>query len=599
MASRVGWRTRWMPARYNSVRLNVHVPMVTNDERGAVKSSEKMEAVSSDDASQATVTNARASLSVALGWNTGGLAIQAVFQLTFGLLLARILGPTTYGLMAMAWITLTPAIILADAGLGLALVQKQGLAVSTIRYSFCIQSVLAFFVGIFLCMLAPRIAEFFVAPDLAEVLIVGSSILLVQAFGQIPVNLLRRRLDFRRLQLVQLLALVGSTLLVSLPLALAGFGIWSLVAGALANVATISIGAGVLTPAETGIPRRTLSILVAVAVAVPALPVFFGVSFWTISATIAINGALVATAIYHAGQGRSLQEFWRHGGYASASLRFLLLNLINAAAGALPALIIGRFFGVATLGLYDRASALIVAPVDRAAASVSNVLFSHHADLHRTGMTQTNLFLRSLSMAFLAGIPFAVGVVENGSLIVDVALGAKWLGVVPLVAPLAALAVLVLALQAAVPVLNGRGRPEVDLVTQLASIVLFLIAVAFVAHDETTNILWALVAAYGFRVLCLLIALGYLLAIRLRSLLISIVPGGFTAILALAANRILSEKLPSSISEPARLAAMIAIYALMLLLAWFAYRTFFCARLFGGSHGRAADDALGGSFKDR
>ena len=226
-----------------------------------MKSREQKDAVSSTSAGPefgadnhgAAVAETRARLSTALGWNGVGFASQAIFQLIFGLLLARILGPTTYGLVAMAWVALTPATILADAGLGLALVQKQELTSATIRYSFCVQSFLAFLVGIFLCILAPRLAEFFAAPELIEVLFVGSSILLVQAFGLTSVNLLRRQLDFRRLQIVQLVALIGSAVLVSLPLALAGFGIWSPVGGALANAAMTSIGAGVLTPTETGI----------------------------------------------------------------------------------------------------------------------------------------------------------------------------------------------------------------------------------------------------------------------------------------------------------------------------------------------------------
>ena len=57
-------------------------------------------------------------LTEALRWNTGGLAVQAVFQLVFALLLARLHGPTAYGLIAMAWIILGPALIIADAGLG-------------------------------------------------------------------------------------------------------------------------------------------------------------------------------------------------------------------------------------------------------------------------------------------------------------------------------------------------------------------------------------------------------------------------------------------------------------------------------------------------
>jgi PST family polysaccharide transporter len=548
----------------------------------------------------ATVTETRTPLSAALGWNAVGFTSQAILQLILGLVLARILGPTTYGLVAMAWVALTPATILADAGLGLALVQKQELTSATIRYSFCVQSLVAFLVSIFLCILAPRLAEFFAAPELIEVLFVGSSILLVQAFGLTSVALLRRQLDFRRLQIVQLVALIGSAVLVSLPLALAGFGIWSPVGGALANAAMTSIGAGVLTPTKTGISRRTISVLVGVAVVSPVLPFYFGMGFWTMSATMAINGALVTTAIYHAARGGSLQEIWRQGSYTSSSVRFLLLNLVNAAAGALPALIIGRFFGAAALGLFDRAFALIVIPVARAAAALETVLFSHHADLHRTGKTQTNVFLRSLSIAFLVGIPFVVGVVENTPLIVDVALGAKWQGVVPLVAPLATLTLSILALQTAVPVLNSRGRSDVDLLAQLASIVLILTSVAFLAVDDTADVLWALVAANGFRVLCVVATAGHLLEVRLQSLLLCIVPGGLTAVLALAVDRIFPENLVQSIPEPARLAIIMGIYALILIFTWFAHRASFFARLFGGSpKGRIADDARGGSSKDR
>ena len=365
--------------------------------------------------------------------------------------------------------------------------------------------------------------------------------------------------------------------------------------GALTNAAIISIGASFLAPTETGIPRHTVSVLVGSAVCAPALAVFFGMGWWTVSVTIAINGALVATAIYYAARGSSLQEFRRQGSYASASGRFLLLNLINAVAGALPALVIGRLFGVAALGLYDRASALIVTPIDRAAAAVESVLFSHHADLHRTRTTQTDVFLRSLSIAFLVGIPFAAGVVENGPLIVNVALGAKWEGAVALVAPLATSAVLILALQAAVPVLNGRGRSDVDLLVQLASIALFVTSVAFLAAHETADILWALVAAYGFRALCLVATVGYLLAIRLQSLLLCIAPGGLTAVLALTVNRIFPENLAQSISEPAYLATIMGIYALILFLAWFAYQASFSARLLGGSQRRIAGDSRGKS----
>jgi lipopolysaccharide exporter len=514
-------------------------------------------------------------LRTAFLWNTGGLAVQVVVQLSLGLLLARILGPATYGLMAIVWIALTPATILADAGLGLALVQKQELTSAAIRYAFCVQSLVALIVAIGLCALAPPLSRFFAAPDLLEVLVAASSILIVQAFGQTSVNLLRRRLDFRRLQIVQLSALIGSTVLLSLPLALAGFGIWSLVAGALANVAAISFSATAFTPSGAGIRRRTLSMLIALAATVPALLPWFGATVWTIGAAAVINTALVATAIYYAGRGTPWHDLRREGRLGSASFRFLLLNIVNAMIGALPALVIARLFGTATVGLYDRALALIVTPVARAAAAASTVLFSYHADLHRTGRLPTSVFRRSLTMAWLAGLPFAAGVVENKALLIGVTLGREWIGAVPLVLPMAGLTVLILALQVAVPVLNGRGRPEIEIGIQLASIVLFLSAVALVAHDDPPEILWALVAAYGLRVVCILAAVAYFLTIGPFAILLSMVPGAVTGVLVFAANRMLSNTLPPSLSELERLGAMIGISAAILLLAWLLHRALF------------------------
>ena len=511
-------------------------------------------------------------LPAALAWNTGGLVFQAIAQLTFGLLLARILGPTPYGLMAMAWIALTPATILVDAGLGLALVQKPELTGAMIRYAFCVQSFLAFVIAIAFCAFAPLMALFFGAPELSGVLIVSSSILLVQAFGQSSVNLLRREMDFRRLQIVQLAALLGSTVLVALPLAIAGFGVWSLVLGALANVATISISATTLTSDEGGIPRRIILTVIALTIASATLLAWVGVNSWKIVGMCAINAGLVAIAIHKTINGSNLSELRRQGSFGNASARFLILNLVNATFGALPAIVIGRSYGVAAVGLFDRTFALIVAPIDRAAAAISGVLFSHHATLHRTGAAQNSVFLRSLTLAFLAGLPFAAGVVENEVLIIDVALGKEWLGAVPLVPPMAALVVLILVLQVAVPVLNGRGRPEIEAMIQLTSIVLFVVAVVLFAQISS-GILWALVAAYVFRVLCVFAAVCYFLAIRPMSMFLSMLPGGVAAIFVFIANLLLSDNLPNSLSEAARLVAMIGTSAIILALAWLASET--------------------------
>jgi hypothetical protein len=127
-------------------------------------------------------------------------------------------------------------------------------------------------------------------------------------------------------------------------------------------------------------------------------------------------------------------------------------------------------------------------------------------------------------------------------------------------------------LQVAVPVLNGRGRPEIEIIIQLVSIALFLVAVAWFAHGRTNEVLWALVIAYTLRVIYLLVAVGFLLSTGTQPILLTVLPGAVTATLVLAAEAALSEFLSPSTSEPERLAGMIGISLAVLVLAFLAHR---------------------------
>jgi O-antigen/teichoic acid export membrane protein len=345
-------------------------------------------------------------------------------------------------------------------------------------------------------------------------------------------------------------------------------GVWSLVAGALTNVAIVAVCASALVRAEAGMRTGLISILAAAAAAVPALLAIESVGRWTVVAAVAVNTLLVSIGVRHATRGSSLRDLRRAAAFGTSSMRFLLLNIVNAVIGALPALIIGRLFGVAAVGLYDRAYALIVSPVDRAAAAVSGVLFSYHATLHRVGRGETEVFLRSLRLALFIGLLCAIVVARNDALIIQLTLGAGWSEAVPFVVPMAVFVVLVLTLQVAVPVLNGRGRPEIEIAIQLGAIALFLLLVSFVAHDSPMALVWALVAAYTFRVLCLLFSVGWLIELRTGPILRAALPGAAAAILVLAAERAFALAVPGLDSGLGRLAALGGMSAAVVTVAW-------------------------------
>jgi O-antigen/teichoic acid export membrane protein len=328
----------------------------------------------------------------------------------------------------------------------------------------------------------------------------------------------RRSIDFRRLQIIQLTALLGSQLLLALPLALLGCGIWSLVAAGVANSLATSAAAYAITRHEIGLAFS--------------------------------------------------REAWKLG---RLSLWYLLLNIVNAILGTLPQIVIGRLFGAGVLGLFDRAYSLIVTPVDRAAETVSGVLFSFFSRTNQHGAMQHDVFLSCLTIAVFFGLPCTAVMMVHSELVIASTLGAKWAAAAPLVTPFSVFIPLLLLLQVAVPILNGRGRPEIEIVIVVLMVALFSLMVTF-AHRDVEDVVWSLLAAYGFRVGCLLLSAQYLIGVGWRPMLVATLPGLAATALLLLGNLLLAAVLPPDLPSALRLAAVALGSGAALLSLWASYR---------------------------
>lgn len=125
-------------------------------------------------------------------WSRGALQL-----LTFAttLLVARILVPSDYGLMALAGFWTGIASMLAEMGLGSAIIQFRDLEKREIDTCFWITMMLAIVCCVALALGSPVIARWFDAPDLAEVLPVLSLVLPLTACRVVSDSLLRKRLQ--------------------------------------------------------------------------------------------------------------------------------------------------------------------------------------------------------------------------------------------------------------------------------------------------------------------------------------------------------------------------------------------------------------------
>ncbi|HEY6565374.1 MAG TPA: oligosaccharide flippase family protein, partial [Pirellulaceae bacterium] len=168
--------------------------------------------------------------------NLAWAAIHTVFNQCLGfviqILLARLLPPSEFGLLAAVSIFVFICQIIVDGGLGDALVQSRELTRKDLSSVFFLNLGLALFLILGLFVVAPGIARFYAKPELVALLRTLSLTLLFFAGCVTQLRMFARELQFRRLFLVSLVAQVAGGI-VAVGLAWNGYRAWSLVGQSL------------------------------------------------------------------------------------------------------------------------------------------------------------------------------------------------------------------------------------------------------------------------------------------------------------------------------------------------------------------------------
>ena len=168
-------------------------------------------------------------------WSKGGLQLLSLFST---MMLARPPNPSDYGLMALAGIWTTTMAMLAELGLGGAVVQFPALKKGELNACFWV-AVSAAAVGYTVpCFAAAPYTRgaWFRTPALVSILRVAGLSLPLLALRTIPDSLLRKGLDFDKLSKAEVSASLVATSTVLL-LAWSGAGVWALVLGGLIQAA--------------------------------------------------------------------------------------------------------------------------------------------------------------------------------------------------------------------------------------------------------------------------------------------------------------------------------------------------------------------------
>lgn len=169
-----------------------------------------------------------------VGWSFVDNIANSGITFLVGLILARLLSPSEYGIMAMITIFIAISNSIIDSGFSNALIRKVEIKRIDYNTAFLFNLVISFFLYIVLFFVSPLIASFFEESILVEVIRVIGFVLIINALSIIPRTIFVREVNFKTQAKVSLISSILSGF-VGISMAIYGMGVWSLVGQQMAR----------------------------------------------------------------------------------------------------------------------------------------------------------------------------------------------------------------------------------------------------------------------------------------------------------------------------------------------------------------------------
>jgi Membrane protein involved in the export of O-antigen and teichoic acid len=333
-----------------------------------------------------------------------GIAWTGVFKWTTQvltwlstLIIARLLSPEDYGLAAMATVYIAFVQLVNEFGISAAVVQRRDLTKDQVAKLGGLSMILG--IGFFLVSVAlsTPVAAFFGEQAVQPIVLVLSTTFILSGIQVLPRSLLTREFCFQRLAWIDAAEAITATV-VTLLLAIIGFGYWALVIGIVAGRLISTVG--------TVISYRH--------------PIAWPVEFHTIAIPVTFGAHMVVTSIA-----------W-----------FIFRNA--------DIMTIGQRLGKTALGAYMLGWSIASIPIDRIGEMITRVAPAVFAAVQHDPAALRRYLLRLTEVITLATFPVAAGLALLGDEFVLLFLGEAWR---PAIEPLRLLA-LAAIFRSVVPVLN-------------------------------------------------------------------------------------------------------------------------------------------------
>jgi PST family polysaccharide transporter len=330
---------------------------------------------------------------------------QFMIQSISTVVLARLLTPADFGLVAMVTAIIQLAISFADFGLSEATIQRDEISHDQVSTLFWINVAIGFALMLVTIALAPLLVWFYKEPRLKDIAFALSLLFLINGLRVQHEALLKRRMRFSSLAIRDVFCLAVAVP-VAIIMARRGAGYWALVVLPLTATFGQMAISWLMVGWMPGLPRRAAKV-----------------------------GSLVV-----------------FGGNVAASYVIMSVNR------SVDMVLIGWYWGAGPLGLYSRAYNLLMLPVRQVNAPATSIAVPTFSRLQNDPERYTRYFLRAANLTMWIATPIFGFLFVAAEPVIILVLGNKWREAAPVFQILAICALAQLLFQSTVWLFVSQGQ---------------------------------------------------------------------------------------------------------------------------------------------
>jgi O-antigen/teichoic acid export membrane protein len=317
-------------------------------------------------------------------WSSISQFGRQVMQWITTIILARLLSPSDFGLMAMVMVVIGFVSLFKDLGTSAAIIQQKSLSEELLSSIFLVNVAFGVLAMAVLFVLSPLAAGFYHEQKVTPLLKVLSLTFFISGLSILQQAILERDLAFNKLAKLEIIAtLLGS--MVGIGLAILGYGVWSLIYQSLTVVTMTTI------------------------------------LLWT-------SSVWRPKMIFHWTEVKSVSSY---------SLNLTGFNIFNYFARNTDYLLIGRFLGAQNLGYYTLAYNIMLYPLQNISTVIGRVMFPVFSQIQNDDAIFRSAYLKVASAIALITFPMMIGLWALAEPFVLTVFGLQWQPVILLLMILA------------------------------------------------------------------------------------------------------------------------------------------------------------------